>query len=445
MISIGAFFTDSLLRAPMIGSILMCMATALIGVFLFLRKESLLGEALSHGAYPGIVLSALVSSFFFRTPGADGGIVALVGAFFSAFLGLKMIGWLKKSLKIHSDASLCLILSLFFGVGVLVVSRLQITHPLWVRNVHTYLYGQAATLLDGHILLYAVLLSVTVSVIVVLFRPLQWVHFDREYSQSVGAKVKCVETVIELLLIFSIVIGMRSVGVVLLTGMLIAPAVGVRPWTHVLSRLLVLAALFGGVSGFLGNYLSVSLPYFLDKPDLILPTGPMILLCAVALCTLSLFLAPRSGVFSRYYRYLQFKNRCELENLIKRLWKEGEERIFTASELRGFIPYSPLRQWALLGKMRREGWLQKGDEQTFRLSSEGLHRGAHIVRLHRLWEVYLVDYLGQHKDQVHRSAEQIEHILSPEMESELTNLLKHPKHDPHAQPIPQRNESILGQ
>ena len=439
MMSTLEFFTDSLLRGPMIGSILMSMGAALVGVFLFLRKESLLGEALSHGAYPGVVLSALVATFFIRSPGEDGGALALLGAFLSALLGLKLIGWLKRRLKMHSDAALCLILSLFFGFGVLIASRLQITHPLWYRSIQSYLYGQVATMVDRHITYYAVLIIVIVLVILALFRPLQWIHFDRDYSKSVGARVSFVETVMEILIILSIVIGMRSVGIVLLSGMLIAPAVAARPWTHRLSRLLFLAAAIGGVSGFFGNYLSVILPLYLEKPDLALPTGPMILLTAVTFSILSLLFAPGAGVLSRYYRHLKFRNRCALENVLKRLWREGEGRVFTTDELKQLNPCSFVQQWALLGKMRRQGWLQREGRAAFRLSSDGFHRGGHIVRLHRLWEVYLVDYLGQHKDQVHRSAEQMEHILSPALEKELTKLLKNPKHDPHAQPIPRNS------
>lgn len=431
MLSVGQFFTDSLLRAPMVGSILMCMATALVGLFLFLRKESLLGEALSHGAYPGVVLSALIGSLIFRTPGCDEGILALVGAFLTALLGLKCIGWLKLRLKMHSDAALCFVLSLFFGVGVLIASRLQVTHPLWYRSAQAYLYGQAATMVDRHILVYALLVIVTVGLILALYRPLQWVHFDRDFSASVGARVQLVETLIEWLLIFSIVIGMRSVGVILLSGMLIAPAVAARPWTHRLSWLLFLSAFLGGVSGFLGNYLSVVLPGIVGNPTLALPTGPMILLTAVTLSLLSLFFAPKAGVTARYIRSYQFRSRCHLENILKRLWRAGEGRIFTQGELQEIRA-----QPSVLRKMRRQGWLQKRGKGEFQLTADGFRKGAHIVRLHRLWEVYLVDYLGQNKDQVHRSAEQMEHILSPALEKELTKLLKNPKHDPHAQPIP---------
>ncbi len=444
MISLIEFFTDPILRAPTIASIIMCMATALVGVILFLRKETLLGEALSHSAYPGVVLSALFASIFIRSPGSDGGLSVLVGASLSALLGLKAIGWLQKRLKMHSDAALCLILSTFFGVGVLLASRLQVTHSLWYKQVHVYLYGQAATMVDSHIVIYAVLALVTLVMVISFYRFVQWIYFDRAFAQSVGARFSFVEGAIEVLIIFSIVIGMRCVGVVLLSGMLIAPAVAARAWTYRLSSLFILASLLGGFSGFFGNYLSVWLPQALGKESLALPTGPMILLTATTLSLVSLCFAPQAGLFFRCFRRVLFKNRCALENFLKRLWREGEGRVFSAQELKELGNLSPIRGRLLLRKVRRQGWVTQEERGEYRLSSDGFKKASRIVRLHRLWEVYLVDYVGQHKDKVHASAEHMEHILSPKLERELTKLLKNPVRDPHEQPIPGDNESLLG-
>ncbi len=90
------------------------------------------------------------------------------------------------------------------------------------------------------------------------------------------------------------------------------------------------------------------------------------------------------------------------------------------------------------------GWIRRRVKGSWELSSEGSVRAKRIVRLHRLWEVYLVDYLGQNKERVHAMAEHIEHILTPDLERELTLLLKNPLLDPHQQPIPEDDESILG-
>ena len=444
MTSLVDFLTDSVLRGPTIGSMLMCIATALVGVILLIRKETLLGEALSHAAYPGIVGSALFASLIFKTPGADEGMSVILGAFLSASLGLFLISFLQKKVSLHSDAALCMILSLFFGVGVLLASRLQVTHAVWYKQISLYLYGQAATLVDRDMAIYAVLVLITALCVFFLYRFVQWIYFDRAFAKSVGASVRKVEFLVHFLLILSIVIGMRSVGVVLLSGMLIAPAVAARRWTSRLSMLFFLAALIGGGSAFLGNYLSVNLPLLFHRESLALPTGPMIVLVGAAISLFSLFFSLESGLIFRAYRMRAFKNRCLLENVLKRLWKEGEKREFSFSEIVHFNQLSSLSGSLLFFKMRCQGWLQRKGKGSYRLSSDGWRRASRTVRLHRLWEVYLVDYLGQHADRVHRSAEEIEHLLSYELERELTRLLKDPKKDPHKQPIPNDHESLLG-
>jgi manganese/zinc/iron transport system permease protein len=89
-----------------------------------------------------------------------------------------------------------------------------------------------------------------------------------------------------------------------------------------------------------------------------------------------------------------------------------------------------------LTRLARNGWVEKAKSGCYRLTIDGIHRAAYIIRLHRLWEVYLADYLGIGAERVHRSAEEMEHIITPEIETELTRLLKDPKIDPHHQPIP---------
>ncbi len=438
MIALLDFFQEALYRAPTIGSMLMGAATAVVGVILLLRKETLLGEALSHSAYPGVMLSALASSFLLPSPGRDRGLLVLLGAAVTAFLGLKAIQWVQRRLNLVSDAALCLILSTFFGAGVLIASRLQITHASWYRNAHIYLFGQAATLCDSHIVIYAVLVAVTLLTVFFLYRYVQWITFDQPFVQSLGVKVAWVHRLVDVLMLLSVLIGMRSVGVVLLSGMLVAPAVAARAWTHTLSRLFMIAALIGALSGFLGNALSVWIPGWLKAEHMALPTGPMIVLVAFSITLLSLCFVPQSGLVARWVSQHAFSRRCALENALKRVWKEGPGHLFSLRELLSKDGlFAALMLW-------RQGWIRRRVKGSWELSSEGSVRAKRIVRLHRLWEVYLVDYLGQNKERVHAMAEHIEHILTPDLERELTLLLKNPLLDPHQQPIPEDDESILG-
>ena len=187
------YLTDPVLRAPTVGCMLMCLAASLVGVVAFIRKRSLLGEALSHASYPGVVFSVLIASLLFPSSEEAVAIGILIGAFVAAILGLLTINLLEQFLKVKSDAALCFVLSVFFGIGVLAASRIQTTHALWYKKIQLFLYGQAATMTDIHILIYAVLAALILLFIFLLYRPIEILNFDREFAKSIGVKVEVVD------------------------------------------------------------------------------------------------------------------------------------------------------------------------------------------------------------------------------------------------------------
>lgn len=394
----------------------MCLISSLVGVVVFLRKRSLVGETLSHAAYPGVVLSVLLTSLFFSYSEDLLAFTILTGAFITAFLGLKAIDFLERKLKINNDAALSFVLSFFLGIGVLFASRIQISHALWYKQAQLFLYGQTATMTDIHILIYATLSLFTIGFILWVYRHLEAVNFDRLFSETIGIRCKTIDNATFFLLVLAIVIGIRSVGVTLMAGMLIAPAAAARPFTSKLSHHFFIAGIFGLLSGFSGNLLSVAIP----NGAYALPTGPMILISAAAFCTLSLLFAPKNGMMSRYLRKIYFHTTCRMENALKALWKDEQT----------VLPF-----WLRL-QLSAKGWISQG-----KLTEKGRTWAEKIVRLHRLWEVYLVDYMGQRTEKVHRNAEELEHLMTPELEMQLTELLQDPKQDPHHQPIPPRTPS----
>ncbi len=445
MSSVAAFFTDPVLQSPTIGSMLMCLASALVGVIVFLRKRSLLGEALSHATYPGVVISVWVVAALFPAASDVMAVAILIGAFTTAMLGLWLIEKLEQHFQVKNDAALCFVLSVFFGVGVLIASRIQVTHALWYKTIQIFLYGQAATLTDVHVVIYCVLAVATIATLIFLYRQIEMVIFDRSFARSVGIRIQLLDMLLFVLLVLAIVIGIRSVGVVLMAGMLIAPAVAARQFTDRLYMMFILAGVFGAISGFMGNYLSIQIPEWGRAHGLdwkfSLPTGPMILLSASFISLASLFFAPSDGVVSRFWRIIAFRQRCLGENLLKYLWKKGENVEISAKELQNWHALSYVQIYFLLWRLRMQGWVEKRGDGGVCLTHDGRLRGAHIIRLHRLWEVYLV-YLGQGVEKVHHSAEEMEHIITPELERELTELLQDPHHDPHQQPIPRSKESL---
>lgn len=433
-LTVWQFFTDPLLRAPTLGAMFMCLASSLIGVIAFVKRRSLLGEALAHASYPGVIFGILMAALFCQPASLMASVCILFGAFIFSWLGLMAIEKLEKRLSVHPDAALCLVLSLFLGLGVTIASRIQQTYPLWYQQIQVFLFGQAATMGDHHIGIYALLSSCILAFIVARFRQIELIYFDRTYSQSLGLQSKGCQLLTSLLLILALVIGIRSVGVVLMSGMLIAPAAFARQFTHRLRQMFLWAGVAGVISGFLGVYLSVQIPLMIDAHHPIsLPTGPMILLVAVTLTLGALLFSPQRGWIARMVRIRRFRMQQRSDHLLKTLWKRGD---LSPQQLKQEMALSFLSLTYLLLRSRKEGWVE--GKQRVALSPDGKRKGARLVRLHRLWELYLTSQLKVEEDRVHYSAEEMEHILTPEIEQRLTELLKDPKEDPHKQPIPQR-------
>jgi manganese/zinc/iron transport system permease protein len=436
------YFTDAVLRAPTIGCMLMCFAASLVGVVVFLKKQSLLGESLSHAAYPGVILGVIVAGIFEIDEEQEAKIAILImtGAFFSALLGLWTISFLERQLNVRSDSALCFVLASFFGIGLTLASQVQFAYSSLYRQVQVYLYGQAATMTDVHIFVYGILSIVVLSAVIMFYKEIQTITFDNDYAKSLGINTKVIESILFFLIVLAVVIGIRSVGVVLMSAMLIAPAAAARQYTNKLYVMFTLAAIFGLISGFLGNYLSVEgtkqLAFAYPGARLALPTGPVIVVVASFICLFSLLFAPERGLLLRIARIARFRYQCMCENLLKAMWRYGgdKELPFTDIAKRQSAPAWYLR--FILLRLASQGWIDKLAGDSYYLTNDGRLWAARIVRLHRLWEVYLVDYLGVGAERVHRSAEEMEHIITPELERQLTVLLKDPQRDPHHQPIP---------
>lgn len=426
MLSPLDLFSDPVFRAPTLALLLLSLSSAIIGVFVFLRRRSLVGESLSHASYPGVVIGILLSTLFPVSESWEP-LFVLGAALFSCLLGLFSIDLLERRRLLSSDAALTLLLTSFFGCGLMLASHVQFTQARAYRHIQIYLYGQAATMTTLHVWMYSLFSLALLSLLLLFYPAFKILLFDRTFAKSVGVAAKRLEALLSLLLVLAIVLGIRSVGVVLMSAMLLAPPIAARQFSHRFSRVLLLSALFGLLSGIVGLWSSLALSSLLQERTPLfrasLPTGPMIVVAASLFASLALLFAPERGWLIRLWRIRQFHATRRKENLLKRLWKYPESD----------WDVSPLLLWAL----RRDGLVAR-HQAGYALTPQGAARAAHIVRLHRLWEVYLVEYLEMGGQRVHHNAEEMEHILTPELEKKLTLFLNDPKQDPHQQPIPPR-------
>jgi manganese/zinc/iron transport system permease protein len=430
------YFTDPILRAPTIGCMLMCLAAALVGSIMFVRRRSLVGETLAHSSYPGVVIAVMLGAMFDEKFLM---ILVVFGALSFSLLGLWVVDFLENKFKVSSDSALCFVLSSAFGIGITVASRMQFSNAVLYKKIQVYFYGQAATMTDEYIFVYGALVLLILLALVLFYKEIQATYFDRSFSESIGLKTKVIDAVVLILVALSIIVGIRTAGFILVSGMLIAPSVAARQFTHNFGKMIFLSALFGVSGGFLGNYFSVELALiFADQVDVrffSLPTGPMIVLVAMVFCVLAMLLAPERGFLPRIVRALEFRFKCAQENILKTIWRFGNGEGLSLVKIMSFQSMSLWYLRLVIYSLKR---YVKKQEGNYILTQEGRGRAGRIVRLHRLWELYLVDALGIGEERVHRSAEEMEHIITPQIERELTEMLHDPKKDPHHQPIPPR-------
>ncbi|MBI3900698.1 MAG: metal ABC transporter permease, partial [Chlamydiia bacterium] len=274
--SIWDFFSHPLLRGPTFGTLFLCIASSLLGVVLFFQRRSLLSETLSHASWPGILLAVWFQSLIPSEGESSFSLFFSLGGGLFAWLGLQAVTQMEIRGKVPADTALTFVLASFFGIGTVITSVFQQISPRVYQEVQTLLFGQAAIMQDSHVLLYGVLALSSALFLFFSFRQVQLLLFDPQFALSSGFKVLFLEKLLIVFILASLILGIRGVGVLLISGMSIAPAIAARQFTDRLQTLFLLAALFGALSGLIGNWLSVFGTIALSQQGekLTLPTGP---------------------------------------------------------------------------------------------------------------------------------------------------------------------------
>ncbi|MHC4828781.1 MAG: metal ABC transporter permease [Planctomycetota bacterium] len=417
---------DANLQWALMGTCLLGLISGMLGTFALLRKEALLGDALAHAALPGVCIAFLLTE-------SKQSWVLLLGALATGLLGTVCVRAIVKYSRLKSDAALAIVLSLFFGAGIVLLTYLQ-GHPSGRQaGLDHLLFGQAAALLSSDVKLMAWLAAGLTAVVFLLYKELKIVTFDAAYARSIGVPAGVFQALLTGMIVLAVVVGLQAVGIVLMAAMLVTPAAAARYWTDRLSRMLWISGGIGALSGVGGAYLSALAPG--------IPTGPVIVLLATVGFLISLIFAPQRGVISRLRQVQQNRKRVLRENVLKTLFLLDERRTDgatggTASEVakaRGARPAAIARE---LDRLARAALVEPADESRFRLTGTGQAEARRVVRNHRLWEMYLVSRADIAIDHVHRDADAIEHLLPPDLVAALEHELRDPTADPHGSPIP---------
>ena len=420
--------SQPVVQTVVLGATLLGLCCGLLGSFIVVRRMALIGDALSHAVLPGVALGFLWNMT--RDP-----VAIFVGAVGAGLVGTIVFSAIRGTTKIKEDSALGLVLSGFYGLGIALMGMIQGMDTVAGKSgLDKYLFGQIAALSSADVKLMAVVTAITVLIVVVFYKELLVVSFDRAFAQANGLPEWLVHYTIMLLLAFAIVVALQAVGVVLVSAMLITPAATAYLLTDRFHRMLVYSSLLGILSGLLGAFFS-----YLGSG---LPTGPFMVLGASTVFVAVFLFAGKHGLVPRLWRIRSRRQRIAIENLLKACYQVRESEKFcreavAVQELheRRAIDEVLFKEHLVL--LTKHGYATLESNGTeLHLTPKGWMEACRIIRNHRLWELFLTRAADYPADHVHDDAEVIEHVLGAKTVRELERRLNYPAHDPHGKAIP---------
>ena len=281
---LNLLITDHTFRTVALGCSLLGMVSGILGCFAVLRKQSLLGDAVSHASLPGVCLAFL----FTNVKNTE---VLLLGALITGIVCIGLIQLIQNYTKIKFDSALALILSVFFGLGLVLLSYLNKLPGANKSGLNKFIFGQASTFIKRDVNIILVTGIVLLIIIILFWKEFKIVSFDSDFAKTLGFPSKKIEILISILIVTTVIIGIQAAGVILISAMIISPAVAARQWTNRLSVMVILSGIFGGIAGLTGTLISIT--------ESNLPTGPVIVLVISLIVVFSILFSPKRGILSK--------------------------------------------------------------------------------------------------------------------------------------------------
>ncbi|WP_096152852.1 MULTISPECIES: metal ABC transporter permease [Bacillus] len=386
MSSIIYMLQDPNVQWVLIGTVLLGVASGVLGSFALLRKQSLLGDAMAHAALPGICIAFIIY-------GAKSMSWFLIGAAISGLIGTYCIQAIIKHSRIKEDTAIGLVLSVFFGIGIVLLTYIQQNLRGNQAGLDSFIFGQAASIVGNDVIIITSIATILIFVTYILFKELKLITFDPQFAQGIGLPVKWLNGLLMTLIVAAVVIGLQAVGVVLMAAMLITPAIAARYWTERLDHMVIFAGLIGGLSGVIGTLLST-----ITRG---MPTGPLIIVAATIVFIFSLIFGFKKGLLIKFIQHVKVQKQVTRENIVTSLYELSElslidsngkeigsfpiEKVVNGRKLNAFMLKQVLRD------LRHEGILIINANGRLGLSPKGLQQTHNVVLKNRLLDMYLMN------------------------------------------------------
>lgn len=354
------FGLDYNVAIVLLGTSLLGACTGLVGSFAVLRGRALAGDALAHAALPGICIAFLLVQER-SLPWL------LTGALVSGLVGILVISGLRHGTRIKEDAAIGIVLSVFYGLGVTLMSVIQHRTTTGSKaGLKSFILGKTAGMIAADVYLIAGVALVCLIVTLLLYKEFKLVSFDPGFARVQGWPAFGLDLALMGMVALTVVIGLPAVGVVLVASALIIPAAAARFWTSRLSIMLLLSVLIGAGMGAVGSLVSARST---------LAAGPAIVLAGTLLFLISMLFAPRRGAVARYIQEQRFRRQIEDQETLLKLYAGGlrPETVSTRCLLR----------------LTGQGYLHFTEKGGWKLTSEGLSRGRKLWQTQQLWERFM--------------------------------------------------------
>lgn len=425
-------------RVVLFGTLLLGSASGIVGTFMLLRRQALVGDVVSHAALPGVAIAFLIGESI--SPGSGRSLKwLLAGAASTGLLAVVCVSLIRRYSVVKPDAALATVLGVFFGFGAVLFKTVQELPSGNQAGLQHFILGSASTMIAADVEMIAKAAAVVLILSLLLFKELAILSFDEDFAAAQGWPTGVLDLGLTALVVGITVIGLESVGI-LMVALLITPPTAARFWTDSFFRMTFIAAVIGGASAAVGSLLSAMIPK--------LAGGPTIVLAGTSFFVFSLLFGSRRGLIRRWLRRIRTRRRIGRDDLLRAMYELVETRLLKESE-GGCIqrPDDPTRRdpltlqavqlsdlhrhraWSLprvsqlIAAAEREGSIRIDSENGWRLTRAGAAEARRAVRNHRLWEMYLISQAEIAPSHVDRDADSIEHVLGPEVVEQLEQLM----------------------
>ena len=419
-------------RVVLLGTMLLGVTSGIVGTFMLLRRQALIGDVVSHSALPGVAIAFLIGEAI--SPGSGRSLHwLLAGAAATGLLAVVCVGIIRRYSVVKPDAALATVLGVFFGFGAVLFKTVQELPTGNQAGLQQFILGSASTMIAADVAIIAKATAVVLVLSLLLFKELAILSFDEDFAAAQGWPVGMLDLGLTGLVVGITVIGLESVGI-LMVALLITPPTAARFWTDNFARMTFVAAAIGGASAAVGSLLSAIVPK--------LAGGPTIVLSGTAFFVLSMLFGTRRGIVQRWLRHAQNRRRIGRDDLLRAMYEVNEARLLKdegivpddesnefarqavqIAELLSHRSWSARRVRQVIAAAEREGTIRIDTETGWRLTSSGAATARRAVRNHRLWEMYLIAHAEIAPSHVDRDADDIEHVLGSEVIEQLEKLL----------------------